>query len=170
MWFSMFLKHPGTYFSAIINNDYGYFYMGDNILGGPSFKSSSTVMFIKTNANSDGKLDFHYADNSVSKSLRSILDLEEVFVNTNPVLSVFAGCPIYILGLLLFTINCLAKKRYNIFLLYLPILTIFLVVLAGPCNGTLGFRYVFSIAVCMPIVILLDRVCKENQKNILSNQ
>ena len=157
VWFSMFLKHPCVYASATINNYYGYFYIANNPLIGPTFKSSCAVM-LKTNTDSKGKLDFHYADNKVSKKIRTVLDIEEGLVNNNPILSVFSTCAMYTLLLLYFAINSLAKKNYNLFIMYLPLVTILFALLAGPCNGVVEFRYVFPIAFCMPIVILIDKI------------
>ena len=49
---------------------------------------------------------------------------------------------------------CYVKKQYKLLLVYIPILALWLTVLASPVYAE--FRYIYSLFVCMPIFIALS--------------
>lgn len=162
VWFQMFLKHPDIYLQATFNNVYGYFY--------PAGYGAETFSYVKSSQHMEKineileefGTDLHYPERF--DGLRVWMEDMRDRIFHLPVLSVLnlAGC--YIWTLLLMFFYCLKKQKKDVLLIICPLLVVLLVCIAGPIYGWY-FRYMYSIAVCLPGVVALSwsdkRKCEE---------
>lgn len=151
-WFQMFLKHPGIYIQATMNNVYDYFYPGGLVSYRYSEKQSMKIMETMNEYYSEADFDFHY--NNKTHSLRSMIEMIEIIFYL-PIFSVFIIPATYTWSVfILFAADMKQRKNAETIIL-LPILFTILMCIAGPCNGWY-FRYIFPIAGCLPFLIAIQ--------------
>lgn len=151
VWFQMLWKHPDIYVQATMNNLYGYFYPGGYTTKIYSYEESAERME-KLNNDLDGfGTDFGYPQRF--QSLRNGLELLREMIFQLPVLSALNLSAFYIWVLILWLFYCLKGKRKQDLLTTWPLLIVLLICMAGPAYGWY-FRYMYSITICLPAVIL----------------
>ena len=144
-WFSLFLKHPGVFVQASINNIYGYFY--------PPYICKVLLSYnyyieSKPAANT-GLLDIHYyvKDSKIRECLVEYSELWQLL----PGLSLFSSPGAYTwITLILFMLFIYYKKFSSMIILVIPFLHI-VICCASPVNGLL--RYALPIMAIMPTLI-----------------
>lgn len=150
-WYQMLLRHPDIYVQATMNNLYGYFYPGGFTTKLYSYDNSAEHLN-KLNENlADYGASFHYpaAFDSVRQKLETIR--ESIF--QLPGLVYLNYTATYIWMLILWFFYCIRRKNHKGLLLLTPLMIVLLVCIAGPTYGWY-FRYAYSIAFCLPAVIL----------------
>lgn len=152
IWGKMFLKHPGTYIQATMNNYYQYFYPGDVRFLRFTYSWSETCF---ENTNKDIELlgkQFSYP-----KSTMKIRQFSDTFydkLSSFPLISLMMTPASYNwLLIIMFAYGIKNRQRRSTVcvLLVIPIL-VMLICILGPCNGYYG-RYSYPIVVLMPLLI-----------------
>ena len=162
VWFRMFWKHPDIYVEATFNNVYGYFYPAGYATELFSYEKSSQHMKKINEILEEFGTDFHYP--KILDSARSAMEDMRERIFQLPVLSALNMSACYIWTLILMFFYCLKGNRKDVLLIMCPLLVVLLVCIAGPIYGWY-FRYMYSIAVCLPGVVALvwsnKRKCEE---------
>ena len=150
-WFQMLLRHPDIYVQATMNNLYGYFYPGGFTTKLYSYDNSTEHLDELNESLADYGVSFHYpaAFDSVRQNLETLR--ESIF--QLPGLVLFNYTATYIWMLILWFFYCIRRKNTKGLLLLTPLIIVLLVCIAGPTYGWY-FRYAYSIAFCLPAVIL----------------
>lgn len=150
-WFQMLLRHPDIYVQATMNNLYGYFYPGGFTTKLYSYDNSETHLEELNESLADDGVSFHYpaAFDAVRQNLETLR--ESIF--QLPGLVLFNYTATYIWMLILWFFYCIRRKNQKGLLLLTPLMIVLLVCIAGPTYGWY-FRYAYSIAFCLPAVIL----------------
>ena len=152
-WFQMLKKHPGIYLQAIINNKYRFFYPS-SILSNPYFYSWSVNSMEITNNLTADEIHTDFAYPPQLNIFRNTYEQFREAIFHLPVLSVLLSSATYTWLLILWTCYCLKCKNITSILYTTPLYVQLLICMAGPCNGDY-FRYIYPIAVCLPVVITL---------------
>jgi len=148
-WFSMFLKHPGIYLQATMNNYYQYFYPGSRIEKLYSYEHSTECMdWVNTD------LQTSYAYPQALDSLRTNFEALRESVFALPVLRLLKTPAVYTWIALLLLCYSIANGCFQGFLFCLPMVTHILVMIAGPTNGYYG-RYEHPMFVYLPMVAVM---------------
>lgn len=148
-WASLGLRHPEVYISAVINNYYGYFYLTDSKSNIYSVQSSE-VRIVKL-AN-ETTFDFHVPNNPVSRFLGKVNTIYFQAFESLPIVKIVMSAPFYSWVLILLTLFSIVRKKKDALVLLLVPWLVFLVVLIGPSNSVVYFRYMYPIALCIPFV------------------
>ncbi len=150
-WYQMLLRHPDIYVQATMNNLYAYFYPGGFTTKLYSYDNSAEHLDELNESLADYGASFHYpaAFDSVRQELETIR--ESIF--QLPGLIYFNYTATYIWILILWFFYCIRRKNHKGLLLLTPLVIVLLVCMAGPTYGWY-FRYAYSIAFCLPAVIL----------------
>lgn len=152
-WLQMFWKHPGIYLQATLNNKYRFFYPS-SILSSPySYSWSANSMEI-TNSLTADEIHTDFAYPPQLNIFRNTYEQFREAIFHLPVLSVLLSSATYTWLLILWTCYCLKCKNITSILYTTPLYVQLLICMAGPCNGEY-FRYMYPIAVCLPVVITL---------------
>lgn len=152
-WLQMFWKHPGIYLQATLNNKYRFFYPS-SILSNPySYSWSANSMEI-TNSLTADEIHTDFAYPPQLNIFRNTYEQFREAIFHLPVLSVLLSSATYTWLLILWTCYCLKCKNITSILYTTPLYVQLLICMAGPCNGEY-FRYMYPIAVCLPVVITL---------------
>ncbi len=151
VWFQMFLKHPGCYIEATLNNYYGYFYMGnDSTDRRTRYYESFSTKCMEERINEKG-FDFHHLD--MFKGIRKFLEMVSEIVLHSPMLTIVQASAFYTWLVLLGTGYLLMLRRYREIVVLLPAFSILLVSIVSPVNGTIYFRYMLALMFVMPVLI-----------------
>ena len=140
VWFNQFIKHPGVYIEATLNNTYGYFYP---LKTSWYFHSRHDTRIVE-----DG---FKY---SYSHSLKGVRDVLSGFGNIFPYIPLIGlliniAFNAWILLFLLFYL--IYKKKYSSIIYLLPSLVLLLICFASPANTY--FRYALPFIFALPLNI-----------------
>ncbi len=147
-WAGMLTKHPLTYVAATANNYYAYFYPVVMDLYRAERASEGSI----ANANRDGYFHFKSADNRFSRTLKECLRLSDTIWMKVPILNMFCTSAIYVWGLVFIWVSSIVEKDRGMILAIVPLLMLMLTVLAGPMNGDDYDRYVYPLAMCVPVL------------------
>lgn len=160
VWLRMFIKHPGIYLQATLNNKYEYFYPTSKFATIYTY-SGSLGMMNKVNNIPEFPGEVFYPDN-----LNEFRTGYEVLRNSLfkiPIINILYVTATYLWVLIIWFVYCIDKNNKIAIVLMMPLLIMILVLIAGPCNGSY-FRYVYPYAVCLPAVILLGLHTIQNDK------
>lgn len=153
-YFHLAFKYPVHTISSIICNSFAYYY--PNNLGWGVYKGVDEEYFI------DGA-DYGIKEEPIVNI--TVLDEVNEFVNTRdiPLISMIVSIG-FLFWLLVFgIIYCIYTKKYNIIMTYIPLLCMWITILASPVFGEP--RYVYGLFTCLPL--LLGMSLKSNRiKNI----
>ena len=152
VWFQMMWKHPDIYVQATMNNLYGYFYPDGYTTKLYSYENSAEHMEDMNVTLEPFGTDFAYPEKWNSVRNRAETFREQIF--QLPVLSALNLSAFYIWILILWFFYAFGHRQKHALLLVWPLLIILLICMAGPAYGWY-FRYMYSIAVCLPVVIAL---------------
>ena len=153
IWFQMFLKHPGTYIQAFINNYYNYFYGGSVLFNQCNYGLSRHWMEELNGFMEPLGAVFYYPTQfDYARGLYNVVR-EENFAYVPPIiLLMFSSTYTWPLILLLFY-GIYKKLSQALCMLIVPAVLIGICLL-GPCNAFYG-RYIYPILLIFPIMILL---------------
>ena len=150
-WYQMLLRHPDIYIQATMNNLYGYFYPGGFTTKLYSYDNSEEHLEELNENLADCGVSFHYP--AAFASIRQELETLRESIFQLPGLIFFNYTATYIWILFLWFFYCIRRKNHKGLLLLTPLIIVLLVCIAGPTYGWY-FRYAYSIAFCLPAVIL----------------
>lgn len=161
VWFQMMVKHPGTYFQALWNNKYQFFYPGETFFDRYSYSWSDEMMSAV-----NGKTDLigaHFSFPEKMKKIREISDMLNENANSAPFTSMMATPAIYVWALILLCFYGSKKNNKKIQVLLVIPFVLFLTLMAGPVNGSYG-RYLFPFVLSLSfiIIMILSFVKEEN--------
>ena len=151
-WLPMLIRHPDIYIQATLNNLYGYFYPDGYSTMLYSYDHSAEKMDEINKILERFHTDYHYPA-AFHKIRTQAEDLREKIFYL-PVLSAFNLTAFYIWTLIIWIFYCIRCSYRHALQILFPLLILVLVFIAGPAYGWY-FRYVYSIAFCLPAVILL---------------
>lgn len=153
VWFQMLWKHPGIYVQATMNNLYGYFYPDGHLANLYNYeKSSENMEKMNEEFGETYGLSFSYPDGL--NEIRLHYELFREMIYKLPVLSVLLSPGFYVWCLLLCLFFCIRQKRTDYMLILIPAMILLLIFMAGPAYGWY-FRYLYSLTVCLPVIMLL---------------
>lgn len=152
VWFQMLWKHPDIYIQATMNNLYGYFYPDGYTTKLYAYEKSAEQMEEMNDTLEAFGTDFSYPEKW--KSLRNGLENLREQIFQLPVLSALNLSAFYVWVLILWFFYTLEHRQKHALLLVWPMMVILLICMAGPTYGWY-FRYMYSIAVCLPVLIAL---------------
>lgn len=150
IWFQMFLKYPGSYLQATINNYYYYFYPGNKLFDDFSYEGSALCMEIMNEKMQPLKANFHYPSqfNHVREQYSTLREK----LSATPLLSFMMAPATYTWCLILLLCYGIYKKRYSSLSIVTVPAFLVLMCLLGPCNGFYG-RYLYPVLVVFPVMI-----------------
>lgn len=151
VWSEMLFKHPDIYVQATMNNLYGYFYPNGYTANLYDYGKSSEQME-KLNEALSEEYGLYVSYPEALESARNGYEALREAVFKLPVLSAFLNPACYVWTLLLWFFWCIRKKDKPALLTTIPLMSFLLVCMAGPAYGWY-FRYLYSLAVCLPAVI-----------------
>lgn len=149
VWFKMFLKHPSHYVQAVINNYYYYFYPGEREIVVYGYSNSSRCMNDLNERGEKLDMDFHYPVNT--EGVRKFHELIRNEIANLPIVSMIMSASTYTWGVLLIIGYIAAHRIKRGIPLIAALCVIFLICLAGPCNGWY-YRYLYPVAASLPLV------------------
>ncbi len=153
IYIQMFFKHPSHYIQATMNNYYYYFYPGPRMAGYYNYDYSDSIMDIANDR--FGVLGMKFECPNVFSEWRNMYEKLREGIANIPVISTLISSATYSWILILLVFYCLKEKNNKALAITIPLCVQLLISLAGPCNGWY-FRYVYPIAICLPVVIFLS--------------
>lgn len=153
VWFQQFLKHPGVYFEATLNNTYGYFYpaLSDSYIycqdiNHPLLKIIANFGYLNY---SENFIDYHF--NNSSQNLRSLLVKGAMAFQYIPVLGGIVNVAINNWLIILLIAYFISKRQKKNIIVLLPAIITILTCIASPANNY--FRYAMPIIFLNPFII-----------------
>ena len=147
-WIELALRHPLTAVEATMRNYYGYLYPSGKALGMYNVEWSDEVI-------ENGKLDelfgFTTDRNVVQKVGSNAFDAWLNAFEHIPVLSIFSSSATYV-WMMIVSLVFAFKRKSSMRCGYIFILFVFLIVLIGPCNGTIYYRYILPLMFTLPFM------------------
>lgn len=143
------MRHPLTAAEATMRNYYGYLYPSGKALGMYNVEWSDDVI-------ENGKLDelfgFTTDRNVVQKVGTNAFDAWLNAFEHIPVLSIFSSSATYV-WMMIVSLVFAFKRKSSMRCGYIFILFVFLIVLIGPCNGTIYYRYILPLMFTLPFMM-----------------
>ena len=165
IWASMFRKAPTLYIEAIVANKYEFLYPAANLGHYYGYETSERRMeFTNSALVKEEPFDFQHPEklrayrNQYEQSRNKIFEL--------PVLCIVQSASTYTWFLILLICYALKQKNRKILALFVPFIMQFLVLMAGPCNGSY-FRYMYFYIVTVPFLFIFYMNLKSDS---ISNQ
>jgi len=138
VWFKQFLKHPGCYFEATINQNYPAFYLDiSNIRNYKPFTDGTTE---------------DYAQVSSFGTLRTALLGYSTVFSLIPVVSQIVNPVLYVWIMIYMIFYAISHKKRLFYVVLVPLFLSLLVVIAGPTVMN-NARYLYPISWSIPFVI-----------------
>jgi hypothetical protein len=156
VWFQMFLKHPGVYFEATMNNYFYYVYPGKEPAGLYDYEWSTYCMEELINKNeylATVEMEITYPE-ALDKARNRFEKLRENLFSL-PGLNIFLWPAMFVWVFILLVCYLLRKKSWKLLAVQAPLFFSVLVCFASPCNGTY-FRYLYGVSLCIPIAVVLS--------------
>lgn len=149
VWFNGFLRYPGIYVQATLNNTYGYFYPG----------SKKWYVYYKYDERlKESGFNYHY--NQLT-GLRNVLSSYGVAYPSIPIIGLMVNIAFHVWGVLFLSIYLFVNRQYKYLIYLLPTLSLILVCFASPANTYFRYAmpYVFSsiIVIAMFVSIIKKR-------------
>lgn len=144
-WIKQFIKHPLTYFEATFNNTYRYFdplqeeYSGGT--GGP-YEISGPDFY---------RGNFTFSQNTIFATERKGLQKAAETIKGIPVIGILYGTGIYTWILLVLAGGMVVERKYDKFVILIPLLLSLLICIVSPVNGCM--RYMLPIMSTLPLII-----------------
>lgn len=153
VWFKYLKKHPKVYIESLINSTYGYFFPEagepfaylavDSRVGPDTYINISPIVGFKENR-------------------ETIVMYNEILAKI-PFTSLFLHVAFYDWFLIFSCLYIIIQKKYKYLIPMLPLLSVLLVCLASPINGS--FRYILPIVFSIPVILLIDYFVYIESKN-----
>lgn len=137
------VKYPMHTIASLVCNSFGYYY--PNTLGWGVYTGVNEECF------TNNGVDYGIKEQPLVQL--PVLDKVNEFVNTRnvPIISMFLSIGFLFWVLVFGMIYCIYTKKYNFLIIYVPILCMWLTILASPVFGEP--RYVYSLFTCLPLLI-----------------
>lgn len=137
------IKYPMHTIASIICNSFGYYY--PNTLGWGVYTGVNEECF------ADKNVDYGICEKPLVNF--EALDKVNEFVNSRniPIISMFLSIGFLFWVLVFGIIYCIYEKKYNLLIIYVPIVCMWITILASPVFGEP--RYVYSLFTCLPLLI-----------------
>lgn len=136
------IKYPGHTIASIVCNSFAYYY--PNNLGWGVYKGVDEEYFLEGT---------NYGIKE--EPIVNITALDEVnkFVNTRnvPIVSMFVSIGFLFWMLVFGVVYCIYTRKYNLILAYIPLLCMWITILASPVFGEP--RYVYGLFTCLPLLL-----------------
>ncbi len=169
-WIKMFFKEPILYIDAVVANKFEYFNPKAKLAGFYSYSWSKRCME-DANKNKDIPFAFHHL-----KKMEKYREKYERFraeISGIPIINVLRSASTYVWMLVLLIFYTLKQGNKKAFALLAPFIMHFLVLMAGPTNGTY-FRYIYPYIVTFPfllifIIYLRNKFEREQRNSIEDN-
>lgn len=148
-WLGLAMRHPMTAIEATMRNYYGYLYPSGKALGMYTVEWSDEVI---ENCKLDELFGFATDRNIVQKIGTNAFDAWLNAFEHIPMLSIFSSSATYVWMMIVSLVLAFKRKssmRYG----YIFILFVFLIVLIGPCNGTIYYRYILPLMFTLPFMM-----------------
>lgn len=142
-WFQMFLRHPGSYIQATINDCYGFFY----------FSYFSDLAYYDFNNRVEQGDEIYVKTNDLALKAAPILQQIMTMLQSIPVVSLFFNISVYVWAVLLFFLQSIRQKQYAFILSGMPSILSVGILLISPLNG--NFRYVHPLLYAAPFLLSL---------------
>ena len=137
LWIKLFFKYPTSYFKSFFYNSYVYYYPETNF--GITFEELANN---ELNIHNTRLIDYKISSEGVIRRLRKI-----------PGISLLFSIGIYFwINMISFVIS-LIKKNYKLGIINLLFIALWLTVVASPVYAE--FRYIYSIYICLPLIIVI---------------
>ena len=153
IWWKYFKKYPMVYIESVLNSTYGYFFpeVGEEYatLAVDSRVGPNTFINIHSLKKYDENRKISYAIN------RTIAKL--------PFTSLFTHVAFYDWFLIFSCFYIIKTKKYKYLIPLAPLLSVLLVCLASPVNGS--FRYILPIVFATPMILTIDYFAYKEKGN-----
>lgn len=137
LWISLFFKYPNQYFEAFFDNSVGYWYPEtDYMVVSRAVWHFDDGIIIKANPIIKG---------NIVRTIDSYIDRRDIPVVT---LLFSIGFNVWVMFILL--AYAIYKKKYRLLMVYIPMIALWLTVLASPLFAE--YRYIYSLFTCMPVL------------------
>ncbi len=146
VWFKMLLKHPEVYVASYLHNYWGYFYPSEpaRIWYEKEYYENGKLLEVGP-SDDPNHISLDRPRSKVLYFLRQSNRLYYRLLSRLPGFSLFTTSAFYnwILLLIIGYLFIIRRKRYIIYLV--PLFSLLLVYLLGPCNGYFYFRYEYTV-------------------------
>lgn len=145
-YFQLAIKYPGHTIASLICNSFGYYY--PNTLGWGIYTGVNNECF------TNNGVDYGIEQQPIVQL--TFLDEINEFVNTRniPIISMFLSIGFLFWIMLFGMIYCIYTKKYELLIIYLPVLCMWITTLASPVFGEP--RYVYSLFTCLPLLLAIS--------------
>lgn len=144
IWWKYFKKYPFVYIESVINSTYGYFF--------PEVGEEYAKLAVDARVGKGTYINISAVESF--KDDRSILHTINQILAKLPIVSLFNHVAFYDWFLIFSCLYIIKKKRYRYLIALAPLLSVLLVCLASPINGS--FRYILPIVFAVPIIFTVD--------------
>ena len=153
VWYEMFWKHPEIYIQATLHHKFDMFYFNSGIASNYSYESSISSMS-KINGVKDEEFEVQLSYPEKINNIRTWYQkLREGFFKL-PVINLFLISSTYINSFIVVMFYGIRTRNTRLLVISTPLFVQLLILIAGPTRATY-FRYIYPIAVLLPIVIVL---------------
>ena len=159
-WARMFFKEPKLYIGAIVANKYEYFYPEANLAWFYGYGWSEWCMKV---ANKNKEISFGFHHLKKLKEHREKYERSRTVISGLPIFNLLRSASTYIWMFILLIFYALRQRNKRLFALFVPFIMYFLVLMAGPCNGTY-FRYLYPYVVAFPFLFIFTMYLKDEIK------
>ncbi len=150
VWFQMFLKHPGVYIQATMNNYYQFFYPSREFNLLYNYKFSAHCMKVTNKRIRALRRSFSYPEKT--SRIRGVSDAILGKIGKVPGFSIMMTPAVYVWTILTLVFFGIRKRNTACCALLILPLTIILMCVLGPCNGYYT-RYQYPIIIIMPFLL-----------------
>ncbi len=153
LWIKLLGKYPSTYIESFLCNSYGYWY------------PEASHWIVARGVNKARRLPELNLHNDSILNIQP-LRLYDSFIGKRsiPVFSMIFSIGFTFWLVLASLTYCIYKKRYNLTIIFVPILCLWFTTLASPvfCE----FRYIYSLFTCLPILLGLSIINNKNNSGL----
>lgn len=152
-WWSMFLRHPSVYISAMINHTYDYFFF-DGMSKVYGVELPTYKLGVSVEGPNFGTYDYEFLFNDQVRSFINNYYSRELWRRI-PIVGLLYHAGVYSVMLLLALFYALRKKNFRLTLMFMPAIMSLLFCLASPVNGSVRYilplfsLFPFYMAVCI---------------------
>ena len=150
-WIRMFFKEPKLYIETVIANKFEYFYPEANLGGFYDYRWSEAKM---KDINNNNEIPFEFHHLKRLEKYREAYERLRTKISGFPIINVLRSASTYVWILILLIIYTLKQNDRKAFALLTPFIMYFLVLIAGPTNGSYS-RYVYLYAVTFPFLFII---------------
>lgn len=161
VWWEMFKKHPVVYIEAAMNNYYNYFYPGEELAQAYTYEQSAIFMTYVNDALDEIGMSIQYPE--WSQRFQQIYETLREKLFELPVLSLLRCSAAYVWALILWFFYLIKGKKGRLVLAAFPMILSLGVALLASRNGDY-FRYLYGIALSLPVILSLGQVSVQEDK------